>query len=313
MKNTLLITSLFIGSTLLSSVQENNITFTFLDSNTTITSIELIQDDTILTTTSNVCGAGVTYTGNAGVTDSDKTGDFQCVVSDDLTYTIDTISYRSAQTSSDSIGKILKNYLPTGNVMNTYTNPFTSEMNSSCQLISITNNIPKELYFLFNIDMEFDLNGTSVTCENIVLAQEGIETTVKGILQAAAVQASDSDKSYKASKKVYYQDPKADTKTKAKGWFAAGKAIVSQAEAVKDEVDAAIAMEGSWWMGTSTVNEVNGSNYTLQPYYGPEWLYLTNQNYKNAIQCSDNYTLFVTYSDNNSSKEQFFVQFLQSE
>ncbi len=284
------------------TIEDNNIIFNFTD-NTTIVDISLTKNDAILKATDNVCSDGVTTANQAA--NGNVHGKYQCVVSSDLNLTNNTLTYKSGRSSNEDIGTIMQSFVTYGSAMNSYSNPFTTTFNSTCQVTEVNNTLPKELYFMMNVNLTASVNDKNITCENLMIAMHGNSVTYKGLKQLAVTASKDGNSSYAAGKKVY-DDPKSKD-----SWSAMGKSVYSDVkDSIKLDSEIKAVDRNTWWiMPTSTDDKA----FTLQPYYGPTWLTLTNQNFKNALQCSDNYTLFVTYSDNNSSADTFFMQFLESD
>lgn len=296
---TLIASILLVGLLQADDDDNNSITFKFEDETVSVTQVALAQSSAVLSATDGTCYSGVTSKGQ--VTDGDESGDMQCLLDSDFTLSNNTLSLTSGRSDNKNIGDILTGLLEYGNAMDSYSNPFTATFDSNCQMTKIVNNPPQKLNFLFNVDMTFDVNNTTVTCSDITIAQQGINTpTVKGLYQTANNLESNGSATYKSGKNLY-KDPKSTSK-----WKALGSSILPLGKDIEGTVKAAENIHNIWWILPGAAND----GFTLQPYAGPRWLILTNENYKTAIECSDNHTLFITYSDNNSTADTFFMEIL---
>jgi hypothetical protein len=231
---------------------------------------------------------------------SDGAGAAQCLQTsaNTLTFTSDSIYIPATASDSSKVADVFNNLPYSSNNMISNQSAFTmkeSDNDGDCVPKSVKNHQPNEMSFYVALDLVFEVNGEKTTCESVLLGMQHVSANIfNGIEQIALTSYNTSDDSeVQFGTNCANNDPANCTKKSG----STGKTIKKAAKEADKTIKAIECSGDIWWMSqiASPANSGFDTAFTFYPYEAPSWLGLDNENFINAMQCSNNYTMFFTH------------------
>lgn len=212
------------------------------------------------------------------------------------------LSTPSLNDDSSSIASTFNNIIGKTNNMMSNQNSFEvkeADSNGQCAGKCVKNHQPGQLNFYIAQDITFLIGkyNEQTTCSNILLGMQNVAANVEKVWKQQAVTSQIKDA--KDELIVGGDCTSSSSSSCQKKTGTTGKTIKKYVQDTEDTI-ADIKCSGNiWWMSQAeSPKRANfGSGLTFYPYQAPDWLGLQNQYFSNAIECSNNYTVFITHYD----------------
>lgn len=319
MKN-ILFTIVMLHSLASSLLADNNLSNTVLftfDSSIKIVDVrESTLSNLFNTPVDNNCTYGIVSKNHANNSISSNSDRVDCIAKEDIIFNENNITIFAGRSDDENISSNFFAIPNSSNAMLANQNPFDVDQNStSCAVECLTNTQPKSMNFYIGVDIEFEVDGNHTTCAGMVIGQQGDPVGIKGVAQMAVTAYTDEQNTSDAASLVFGSECDAEdeesTEISSKKcdnkWSAMGKSVVKDVGSISKIVHTFENHGNMWWIAQGeSLNPI-----TIPPYYAPSWLAIPNENYVNAVQCSNNYTLFMTYNSDKTNHNTFVLDFSQ--